>query len=136
MAPSTTEETVTVWYRNTEHDTVHEVVKGSDLEKRLRREQRQVGDEEDDLVPAYERISEQAARKNPEKQPGYVKPKARKSAEGSVAQPGLSEDEVQARVEAAVKTAVAELVDALQAEKAAAEQPPEPDAGTPEKPKA
>jgi hypothetical protein len=72
MAGTTVE---TVWYRNTEHDTIHEVVKGSDLEKRLRREQRQVGDEDDDVEPAYERITEAVARKNPEKQPGYLEQK-------------------------------------------------------------
>lgn len=69
--------TETVWYRNTEHDTLHEVEKGSATEKRLKREQREVfedGDDEPTFEPAYEKLTSaevKKAQEAPEKVPGY-----------------------------------------------------------------
>lgn len=67
-------EVKTAWYRNIEQGTTHEVVVGSDHEKRIRKAQRQVGDT-DDYEPLYEKVSESEGRKNAKDQPGYVTPK-------------------------------------------------------------
>lgn len=67
----------TVWYRNVEQDTLHEVVKGSPLERRIRKEQREIVDHEtgeSDFEPAYERVSDAELKKaqgKPEDLPGF-----------------------------------------------------------------
>lgn len=78
MAPATPTTTETVWYRNVEQDTLHEVVKGSPLERRIRKEQREIVDHEtgeSDFEPAYERVTPAELKKaqaSPETLPGYV----------------------------------------------------------------
>lgn len=75
MSSSTTVEVV--WYKNLEQGTLHKVEKGSRLEKRIKREQREVyeeGEDEPTFEPAYERLSSadvRRAQENPEKVPGY-----------------------------------------------------------------
>lgn len=123
MAPSNSETVETVWYRNTEFDTLHEVVKGSDTEKRLRGELRQVGEAEDDVERAYERLSDRdlaAAQKDPSKVPGYVKDThpALPAAGTVVVQQGEgpSDEDIQARIDAAVAEAVAKATAAKPAD--------------------
>lgn len=121
----------TVWYRNVTQGTLHEVEKGSPLEKRLRREQREVyeeGDDEPTFEPAYERVSAadlKHAHANPASQPGYPaavqarvaaaqaekdRQKQRDEALDNIllttAGAAPSEDEIQARIDAAVQAAV------------------------------
>lgn len=62
----------TKWYENTAEGTFHEVLEGSDNEKRMKREMRQVGDDPEDLEPAYRPVAKSSlpAASN---QPGYVK---------------------------------------------------------------
>lgn len=67
--------TETNWYENVEQGTFHEVEKGSDTERRLQRDQRQVVDPEtgeDYYEAAYRKVSESKATSAPHKQPGYV----------------------------------------------------------------
>jgi len=69
--------TDTVWYENVEQGTLHEVVRGSALEKRLRRDQREIyedGEDEPTFETAYRRLTDAEVKKaqaNPEKVPGY-----------------------------------------------------------------
>lgn len=125
----------TVWYRNTQYDTLHEVAAGSPQEKRLRKEQREVVDQESgesDFEAAYEKVNDRdlkALQSKPELLPGYPagsvarmeKRQAKLDQEtaradvldriilGQAPAGGLTEDEVQARIDKAVADAVAKL---------------------------
>lgn len=87
--------TDTVWYRNVEQDTLHEVVKGSTLERRIRKEQREIVDPDtgdSDFEPAYEQVTPaelKAAQAKPQDLPGYPAAdeaaKAKKAAEEKAA---------------------------------------------------
>jgi len=101
----------TVWYRNTEQDTLHEVEKGSPLEKRLRKEQREVLalDEdgnptgESDFESAYEKVSDSELKKlqaKPESLPGY--PVAQEQAKADAKAKADAEASKQALIDQAI----------------------------------
>jgi hypothetical protein len=122
----------TVWYENIEQSTLHEVQAKSPLEKRLRREQREIyedGDNEPTFEPAYRRMSDAEVKKsqaNPESVPGYpglfaakrearLAEEARKAARddamdaiivGKAGAASVSEADIQARIESAVAAAL------------------------------
>ena len=62
----------TKWYENVEQGTFHEVLEGSDTEKHMKRQMRQVGADEDDVELAYRPVSKSDVAAA-SKQPGYVK---------------------------------------------------------------
>ena len=107
-------DTKTVWFRNVDQDTLHEVVVGSPEYKRLRGEQAGDADSEKGIYKLYEPVSDSDLRKvKPESLPGYVDPDRRRpgrdQGNGGRQEPvqGPSEDEIQARVDAAVAKALA-----------------------------
>lgn len=75
MAPSNTPETQ--WYENVEQGTFHEVVVGTDTERRIKSEQRNLTDDEGEEYQeaAYRKVTSKQATASPSKQPGYVKGK-------------------------------------------------------------
>lgn len=85
MSSSTSPETA--WYENTAEGTFHEVLKGSDTERRMQRELRQDGDDENDVTSAYRKVSKSEATSSPSTQPGYVRTGAVKSVEQTPASP-------------------------------------------------
>lgn len=102
-----------VWYENTEQGTFHEIVKGSDTERRLKRDM-YLEDPADDSswVPMYRQVDERAATRNPEKQPGYVEPAA----------PDKTPEELQAERDAEIQAAVDAALAARDAEQKSAPQ--------------
>lgn len=65
----------TNWYENIAQGTFHEVLAGSDTEKRMQRDMRQTVDEdgEEFYEPEYRKVTEKQAKASPSRQPGYVK---------------------------------------------------------------
>jgi hypothetical protein len=69
-------EVKTNWYENIEQGTFHELVAGSDTERRIRSEQRNLVDEESGeeyQEQAYRKVTKAEATSAPSEQPGYVK---------------------------------------------------------------
>lgn len=112
----------TLWFRHREGGSLHEVEKGSEAHRRCLSERTVVDEEAGDVPePVFERISVSEVKKahdNPEKVPGFreqVKRGPRRGTTLVVQQAaeaaGPSEDEIQARVDAAAKAAAEAAVE-------------------------
>lgn len=118
----------TVWFQHT-NGTIHEIVKGSEQHKRMAREMTVV-DETSDEVPelVYKRLSEQELKRilsKPEDIPGpLMKRTPKKSDAPTVVVAGPSEDDIQARIDTAVKAAVEAALAATQTPAGTADNTP------------
>lgn len=94
----------TVWYENTAEGTFHEVVKGTDTERRMRSEQRSVVDEDGDesFEQAFRKCSAPTASKA-KSLPGYVASPEVDQAEADADAKKNAEAEAKAKADADAK---------------------------------